>query len=404
MKTRKLNVLLAILIMTASMLLISCGDDDSVTGPVPTGNSKTYDLGSVAVDDISGTAEFIENADNSVTVVLSLQNTPAGGQHPAHIHFNTAVEGGAIAVSLGTVDGNTGISTITFSTLDDGTTISYAELLTFDGYINVHNSVDDLGTLVAQGDIGQNELTGDSESYILGEADVVGINGEATFYERVNGEALAVIALEGTPEGGEHPAHIHENTAAEGGGIAFSFNPVDGTSGISKTNVAALDNGDAFGYDDVLTYNGYINVHLSETELATIVAQGDIGQNELTGTSVTYPLAAKDVAGISGNAVFYERVNNTTLVVINLDGTSAGGDHPAHIHDNDAATTGPIAVTLTNVDGETGISKTQVSQLNSGTATTYAELTEYNGYINVHLSSDQLATLIAQGNIGSNVN
>jgi hypothetical protein len=71
------------------------------------------------------------------------------------------------------------------------------------------------------------------------------------------------------------------NSAAKGGGIAFTFNPVNGDTGISKTNVSKLNDGTAFGYDQVLTYD--INFHKSATELNVLVAQGDIGQNELTG-------------------------------------------------------------------------------------------------------------------------
>ena len=149
-------------------------------------------------------------------------------------------------------------------------------------------------------------------------------------------------------------------------------------------------------------YNGYINVHLSAEDLATIVAQGDIGQNALTGNEVSYDLATKNVEGISGTAVFAERNNGTTLVTIMLTGTPDGGSHPAHIHENDAATGGGIAVSLTPVNGTTGMSRSQVAALDNGTAITYTELLSYNGYINVHLSMDNLATIVAQGNIGSN--
>jgi hypothetical protein len=34
-----------------------------------------------------------------------------------------------------------------------------------------------------------------------------------------------------------------------------------GDTGISKTNVSKLNDGAAFGYDQVLTYDGYINFH-----------------------------------------------------------------------------------------------------------------------------------------------
>jgi hypothetical protein len=211
--------------------------------------------------------------------VIALDNTPDGGSHPAHIHFNTAVEGGGIAFSFNPIDGTTGMSITNVAALDDDTAFGYDDFLGFDGYINVHLSADELGTIVAQGDIGQNELTSNALTYALNEKAVAGISGTVTFTERVNGEALAVITLSGTPEGGSHPAHIHVNSAAEGGSIAFTFTPIDGTTGMSKTNVATLNDNSAFGFTDISTFNGYINVHLSTDDLATIVAQGDIGSN-----------------------------------------------------------------------------------------------------------------------------
>lgn len=392
------------LLFTAT-LVISCNNDDD--GPVPDDDpdqlsSKTYDLGSVSDPSISGTAKIIENSDNTVTIELELQNTPDGGQHPAHIHFNTAAEGGDIALTLGTVDGTTGTSTITTDALDDGTPITYAELIDFDGYINVHLSADDLATLVAQGDIGQNDLTGTTKTYELGSVEFPDISGTATFSERVNGEALAVLELQNTPDGGSHPAHIHQNTAVQGGPIAFTFNPVNGDTGMSATNVSELDNGTDFGYQAVLDYDGYINVHLSADELATLVAQGDIGQNELTGESKVYELESADVPGISGTATFSERVNGEALAVIDLENTPAGGSHPAHIHMNTAAEGGDIAYTFNPVNGDTGISANNLSQLDDGSTFGYSALLDYDGYINVHLSADALGTLVAQGDIGQN--
>ncbi|MFH4966884.1 CHRD domain-containing protein [Gaetbulibacter sp. M240] len=367
-----------------------------------TGTSKAYSLSSVAVAEIDGTATFYERVNGEALAVLELQNTPAGGEHPAHIHLNTAAEGGGIAFTFNSVNGDTGMSKTNVAQLDDNTPFGYADIMDFDGYINVHLSASELGTIVAQGDIGQNELTGNNKAYSLNAVAVAEIDGTATFYERVNGEALAVLALQNTPAGGEHPAHIHLNTAAEGGGIAFTFNSVNGDTGMSKTNVAQLNDNTAFGYSDVLGYNGYINVHLSAAELGTIVAQGDIGQNELTGNSKSYALNTADVAGISGTATFEERVNGTTLITLALEGTPEGGSHPAHIHENDAATGGGIIATLNSVDGTTGMSKTQISALNNGTQVSYTDLLSINGYINVHLSDSDLATIVAQGNIGAN--
>jgi hypothetical protein len=391
--------------LSTGLFLISCGDDDEMMeDPInPTGNLKEYVLNSVAVPTISGIATFTELDDNSTQITLEVQGTPDGGEHPAHIHMNTAAESGGILLSLTPVDGSSGMSTTVATTLDDGTPVTYQDFLNIDGYINVHLSADDLGTIVAQGDIGQNELTGTTLEYTLAERDVEGINGTATFAERKNGEALATIMLTGTPDGGQHPAHIHFNTAAEGGGIAFSFNPVNGTTGISRTNVSMLDDGTAFSYNDIADYDGYINVHLSMDQLSTIVAQGDIGQNELTGTTLEYTLAERDVEGINGTATFAERKNGEALATIMLTGTPDGGQHPAHIHFNTAAEGGGIAFSFNPVNGTTGISRTNVSMLDDGTAFSYNDIADYDGYINVHLSMDQLSTIVAQGDIGSNV-
>lgn len=403
MKFKK-TVKLFLPVLMGAMVITSCSNDDAEMIPpmVFEGDSKTYQLGAVADPDISGTAKVIKNDDNTVTVQLSLANTPNGGMHPAHIHFNTAAEGGDIAVTLAPVDGDTGMSSITFSTLDDGTAISYEELLIFDGYINVHASADDLGSLVAQGDIGQNELTGNTIVYALGSVAVDNIDGTATFSERVNGEALATIMLNNTPADGMHPGHIHMNTASEGGDIAFTFNAVNGATGISKTNVAALNDGSSFGYTQILDYDGYINIHLSADDLGTLVAQGDIGQNELTGNSKTFELGSVDVPTISGRAIFEKRMNGEALATIMLDGTSAGGMYPGHIHANTAAEGGDILFTFNSVNGDTGISKTNLALLNDQTPFGYDDVLTVDGYINIHLSADDLGTLVAQGDIGEN--
>jgi hypothetical protein len=398
----------ALLWLLCILLTAGCSNDDNGPdpmdpGPNPTpGDSTIYSLVPVSNPDISGTATFIENSDNTVTVELELQNTTAGGQHPAHIHLNTAVEGGGIVITLGTVDGSTGLSSITISSQDDGTPITYDELLEFDGYINVHQSTDDLGTLLAQGDIGQNKLTGTSKTYMLGPVTDPDISGTAIFEERMNGEALATIQLNNTLAGGSHPSHIHSNTAAEGGGIVFTFNPINGDTGSSKTNVAALDDDTPFGYDDVLEVDGYINVHMSAEDLGTLLAQGDIGQNELTGTSKTYVLGPVTDPDISGTATFEERLNGEALATIQLNNTLAGGSHPSHIHNNTAAEGGGIAFTFTPINGDTGGSKTNVAALDDDTPFGYADVLEVDGYINVHLSAEDLGTLLAQGDIGQN--
>ncbi len=272
------------MLLVMALTIMACSDNENpVIDPedILTGQTKTYDLDPIGDSGISGTALLEETSTGNTKLTIALNGTPDGGQHPAHIHFNSAAVGGGIAISLTPVDGTTGESVTTITQEDDGTNISYSDLLTYDGYINVHLSADDLATVVAQGDIGSNELTGESKTYPLNEVAIDGISGEITFEERVNGFALATIKLDGTADGGMHPAHIHANSAAVGGGIVFTFNPVNGTTGMSKTDTRAgmMEGEDGYTYAEILEVDGYVNVHLSAEDLGTLVAQGDIGSN-----------------------------------------------------------------------------------------------------------------------------
>jgi plastocyanin len=279
------------LVMLVPFVFSSCSKDDVPATTVV--NSKVYDLGAEGASGISGTATFIEKSDATLSIELDLKNTPQGKSHPAHIHLNTAAEGGDIALTLNAVDGSTGKSTTTFKTLDDGSAINYQALINFDGYINVHLSADELAKLVAQGDIGQNELTGRKISYVLEEKDVTGINGTVELAERVNQTTLVTIKLVGTSAGESYPAHIHENNVATKGEIIAGLNPVDRTTGISKTQVSVLVEGTSITYTQFLARNAYVNVHLNDgAGLDTIVAQGNIGSSAGGTEAKTYNVTA----------------------------------------------------------------------------------------------------------------
>ncbi|MCC4213127.1 CHRD domain-containing protein [Leeuwenhoekiella parthenopeia] len=372
-----------------------------------TGESKEYTLFTKDVEGIEGTALFEERVSGETLITLDIQGTPEGGMHPAHIHAGTTLDNGAIVVSLTTVDGDTGMSMTDVSALNDGSPVTYEELLEFDGYINVHASANDLGTIVAQGDIGQNEILDSKEYELMAKTDA-NVMGTATIAMRADSTSVVTLNVENTIAGTMHPAHIHENSAVETGAIVVDLMAVNGDTGISMTNVSALNDDTEVSYEDLLEFDGYINIHLNGTDL-TVVSQTDIGANELTGNTKSYVLATKDVAGINGTALFSERMDGTTLVELTLNGTPAGGMHPAHIHANTAVEGGDIEITLGTVNGTTGMSAVQVEALNgedgtpnAGEAITYAELLDFDGYINVHLSATELGTIVAQGDIGQN--
>lgn len=243
-------------------------------------------------------------------------------------------------------------------------------------------------------------LTGQSKTYTLKSESNPAISGTVKFAERSDNTTVVTIDLDGTTSG-THPAHIHANAAAETGGIIIDLNSVAGANGMSETMVSKLNSGTAIKYSELLALNGYVDVHASATDLATLIAQGDIGENELTASSTTYALSAVNDSGVNGTVTFGKRVSGSTLVTVDLQGASPTGNHPMYIYENDVTTPGPIAINLNNYLGSTGKSVTSVRKLNNNTAISYDQLTDFNGHIRIGTSATDPA-FIAQGNIGSN--
>lgn len=244
-------------------------------------------------------------------------------------------------------------------------------------------------------------FTGQTKTYTLNSVSDAAISGTVKFAERSDKATVITIELDGTTGGNTHVAHIHSNSAAETGDIILDLTAINGSTGISETIVKELNDGTDISYTELLELNGYVNAHLSETDLGTLVAQGDIGQNELTTTSTTYSLATVNTSGISGAVTFAKRISGATLVTVDLIGASTAGNYPIYIYDNSLGTTGPVAITLNNYNGATGKSVTTIRKLNNDTAITYDQLRAFNGHIKVSNSAID-ATAVAEGNIGAN--
>ncbi|MGO4817477.1 cupredoxin domain-containing protein [Flavobacterium sp. W22_SRS_FP1] len=174
-----------------------------------------------------------------------------------------------------------------------------------------------------------------SKVYDLGTVGTAGVSGRATFIE--NSDATVSIELEllNTPQGGSHTAHIHLNNAADGGDIALTLKPVDGTTGKSITTFKALDNGSAITYQALLDFDGYINVHLSGDKLATLLAQGNIGSNVGGTEAKTYSVTANGTSSYVFNGEGLTNSNNPNFT-FKRGGTytfnmSAAG-HPFYIN------------------------------------------------------------------------
>lgn len=261
------------LVLAVSMFMTSsCKKDD----PIP--ESYVYNLQVRDQLGITGTVTFTKKSATVTTITLKV-NGASAKNHPAHIHANSIAQGGPIVLSLNDVDA-AGNSVTDVTRLDDNTAITYEQLINYDGYVNVHESATELGIIVAQADIGSNELTATSQSYTLSAVNASGVNGTALFQKRKGGATLVTLTMTGLIAGTQYPANIHLGSVESigGGPVRRTLNAVDGTSGRSVTSIKALDDNTAITYDNWMVYDGYIAVN-SSLVTPVVISQGNIGSN-----------------------------------------------------------------------------------------------------------------------------
>ena len=241
-----------------------------------------------------------------------------------------------------------------------------------------------------------NDVNPKTTTYGLKAADVLGITGTVTFVQTSPTVTTVNITLTGAAAG-VHPAQLCMNTVVEGGNVIVILNPVN-VNGTSSTAITTMT------YAQLIAYNGFIKVLQSDQDNKIILAQGDIGGNVLTTASKSYPLTTIGTYAVAGNALFEKRQNGNTLVTISLNGLIAGINYDATINLGSIASIGggPVVETLNKVDGTTGKSFTNISELDSKLAITYDNWLVYDGYINVYQTKVGDGVVISHGNIGSN--
>ena len=140
----------------ALAILSSCSSDDSIE---PTGvneiilDEKAYNLTSVGDSGITGTATFTRDSNQNTTILIELINTNTE-EHPAYVRFNSAADGGPIAITLEPC--TCAVSTTVVTQLDDGTPIDFDKLLNLDGHVSIQESIENPDVLVSTADIGIN--------------------------------------------------------------------------------------------------------------------------------------------------------------------------------------------------------------------------------------------------------
>ncbi len=140
-----------LLVLAFALILGSCKKDSVDTVIL---QSKVYQLNAMAGSNITGTATFTEDSEGKTTVLIELEGTNTT-EHPAFIRYNDASEGGPVAITLN--ECTCSVSETVVSKLDGGASINYDGLLKLDGHITIHESPEDLETIVSVANIGSNE-------------------------------------------------------------------------------------------------------------------------------------------------------------------------------------------------------------------------------------------------------
>ena len=132
-------------------LVLSCNDDDVTEAVIL--QSVEYPIYDISGSNISGTATFTQEDNGSTHVLIELVGAYTS-ENPAYIRYNSAAEGGTVAITLMTCE--CAISNTSITQLNNGSSISYDGLTHLDGHITIHNGQGSTAPIVAVADIGAN--------------------------------------------------------------------------------------------------------------------------------------------------------------------------------------------------------------------------------------------------------
>ena len=160
----------------------------------------------------------------------------------------------------------------------EGELISFDAILGYDGHVKLFESINGIQTLIGYADIGSNILTADNQTYPISAQNGSNINGILLFEERVNGEAVVTVDLEGLDSQSVYEAIIYSGAveSTEEESAVLVLNPFDGQTGVSWTNVAPIE-GFEMDYNTLVSLDGHLKVILIQEDL--LVASGNIGIN-----------------------------------------------------------------------------------------------------------------------------
>jgi len=134
------------------VIFVNCNKDSGANDFNP---GMVYSLQSVSDPGILGKVTISRNSNGSSTVLVELNGTSTD-IHPAFIYYNSLAQGGPVAITLNPIDCDCEFTSTVVTTMDTGNSITYEELINFNGHIKVHLNASSLQTVLLQGNIGSN--------------------------------------------------------------------------------------------------------------------------------------------------------------------------------------------------------------------------------------------------------
>tara|TARA_R110001583_G_scaffold189684_1_gene353314 strand:+ start:805 stop:1251 length:447 start_codon:yes stop_codon:yes gene_type:complete len=144
----KIKSSLAVLSLLCLLVFTGCKKDNVAEAVIL--QSVEYQIYDVSGSGVTGTATFTQEDNGSTHVLIELDGATTAS-NPAYIRFNTAAEGGDIAITLAVCECS--ISNTTITQLNNGNSLTYEGLLALNGHITIHDSNNNI---VAVADIGAN--------------------------------------------------------------------------------------------------------------------------------------------------------------------------------------------------------------------------------------------------------
>lgn len=130
------------LLIFALLSFVACDSGDDVAEELFTGNELNLTLIPAQVQGLSTSGSLVirERTDGRAQLEITLDGVVRGAVHPVHLHFGDLTENGLVATFLTEIREENGVgkSSTLLTQLDDGTQITYSNLLNFDGSIKIH--------------------------------------------------------------------------------------------------------------------------------------------------------------------------------------------------------------------------------------------------------------------------